>query len=300
MPRAGRQREQLVEHFERLLATCKEAKVQSPGYLPDKVTGKQREFDVLIRVPPSLVIALEVRERRRKTDVTEIEGFAAKANDVDVSRKVFVSSSGFTPAARTKAAAYDIECRTVQEVKAIDWISKAFSGTVAVTHPKHVCYRLIPFDDLGAMAEAKILGLSQPTLQDVEVLNANNEVVAYDAIGAKAWSEAQKSIPLASNATGQITVVIDFAPCAPHFMRWKGSDPQFKLRSIEATIEYETTTKTLDHHLHQYRDESNGKVLAEAVESDPFPAFGKAASIMIAGKPGSGKTVTLVWRTHPK
>jgi len=294
MPRAGRQREQLVQHFERLLATCKEAKVQSPGYLPDKVTGKQREFDVLIRVPPSLVIALEVRERRRKTDVTEIEGFAAKANDVDVSRKVFVSSSGFTPAARTKAAAYDIECRTVQEVKAIDWISKAFSGTVAVTHPKHVCYRLIPFDDLGAMAEAKILGLSQPTLQNTEVLNANSEVVTYDAIGAKALSEAQKGIPLAS------VVLIDFASCAPYFMRWKGSHLQFKLRSIEATFKYETTTQTVGHHLLQYTDESKGKVLVEAIESDPFPTFGKAASIMIAGKPGSGKTVTLVWRTLPK
>ena len=294
MPRAGRQREQLVQHFERLLATCKEAKVQSPGYLPDKVTGKQREFDVLIRVPPSFVIALEVRERRRKTDVTEIEGFAAKANDVDVNRKVFVSSSGFTPAAITKAAAYDIECRTVKQVKAMDWLSERFLGTVTVTQPKSVRYQINPLDIRGAMAEAKRLGLSKPTLQNTEVINANSELVKYDAIGAKAWSEAQKVIPLAS------AVLIDFAPCAPHFMRWKGSDPQFKLRSIEATIEYETTTKTLGHHLHQYRDESNGKVLAEAVESVPFPAFGKAVSMMIAGKPGSGKTVTLVWRTLHK
>ncbi|HUU92102.1 MAG TPA: restriction endonuclease [Phycisphaerae bacterium] len=300
MPRAGRERERLVQHFERLLATCKQASIESPGYLRDRITGRTREFDVLITLPWGVVIAFEVRDRRRKTDVTEIEGFAAKTKDVQVTDKVFVSSSGFTEPALKKAAANGIQCRTVQEAQALKWVSSGFFELVSTKRPSDVWYHLIPFNEKAAMAEAQKLGFSKPTLQNTEVINANGQVLDWNAIGAKAWKKAQDQEAMKRTAKGQIKVLVDFAPSASHFMRWKGSLAKFQLERIEVTFKYKTKTETIPHHLRQYSDEPRGEVLADAVESESFPALGAAVKLVMAGEPGKPKTVALLRQPKKK
>lgn len=95
--------------------------VQSPGRLPDKDTGSQREVDVLITVPYSpkpIIIIIECRRRESVQDVTWIEQLAAKRASLNVDRVIAVSSSGFGEPAKMKAQMLGIETRTLKELSA--------------------------------------------------------------------------------------------------------------------------------------------------------------------------------------
>ena len=91
--RAGRDLEQLVAHLETFLGP-QGAEIQSPDYLPDRVTGERREVDISIRLhvgsAPVLVIA-ECRDRSRVEDVTWIEQLASKRDDVGAAKAIAVS-----------------------------------------------------------------------------------------------------------------------------------------------------------------------------------------------------------------
>src|SRR5258708_5981292 len=116
--RKGRELETIVAALERCFAPD-EATITSPDHIADRMTGQQREVDVSIRYvigsAPILVI-LECRDRSVAQDVTWIEQLAQKRSDVRASRAVAVSSSGFSEAARVKAAHQAIELRTIDEL----------------------------------------------------------------------------------------------------------------------------------------------------------------------------------------
>lgn len=129
--RRGRALEQLVEALYRVEAAGQGAglvitKIESPGHVPDKETGSNREFDVLAsgslgKMPFQL--AIECKDWGKPVDAPVVEAFIAKCSGTNVPLRMIVSSSGFGVPALKKAAAHGIQCRTVEEVGKPDWLA---------------------------------------------------------------------------------------------------------------------------------------------------------------------------------
>jgi hypothetical protein len=99
------------------------ADVRSPAYLPDKITGQEREVDVVIRykigsVP--VLIAIECRLHGRRQDVQWIEQLVSKRDSIGANILIAVSASGFTKAAKALADAKGIQMRTLETITATE------------------------------------------------------------------------------------------------------------------------------------------------------------------------------------
>lgn len=124
-PLPGKGYEKTVATIERVMATNRDVQVVSPAKLVDKVTGKLREHDVLLRANVghrTMLVAIECRDRSRKVTVNEVEGFALKCQHTGVDRGVIVSPLGFTEGAGVKAAAMGIDCLRLVNAKSFDWL----------------------------------------------------------------------------------------------------------------------------------------------------------------------------------
>ena len=103
--------------------------VKSPDFIIDKVTGDKREVDVSIhgRVGSNeILIVMECRDQKSPQGIDWIEQIATKTKDIGANKLIAVSSSGFTENAHTKAAAYNIELRTLEEIS-LDKIAGLFN-----------------------------------------------------------------------------------------------------------------------------------------------------------------------------
>lgn len=122
MPQKGRDLERLVGMLERVLAP-EGAVVKSPDFIPDRVTGKEREVDVSIRMNVGsihVLVIVECHDRTKVDDVTWVEQVAQKRSDLCASKAVVVSTSGFSDGAAAKARFYGIDARLVGELAAED------------------------------------------------------------------------------------------------------------------------------------------------------------------------------------
>lgn len=124
--RKGRKLETLVRALEDHCSNWVGAKVLSPAFLEDKVTGKRREHDVLIEMKQghhNLKIAIECRDRKRPVGVPDIEAFGRKCEDTRINKGVIVSTSGFAQTAMKKAEQYGVKCLTLSEFEQFSWLS---------------------------------------------------------------------------------------------------------------------------------------------------------------------------------
>lgn len=114
--RKGKSLERLVRHLESALGNTGGAKIESPGFVRDKITGELREHDVLITLVSghhTITIALECRDRKRKVGSPAVEAFHTKCEHT-VDKGLIVSSSGFTAPGIKKATALGIRCLSLQ------------------------------------------------------------------------------------------------------------------------------------------------------------------------------------------
>ena len=82
------------------------ATVEESALLRDKVTGLEREVDVVIRsavVGQELVVSVEATATARPADAPWVEKMLGKHRDLPTNKLVLVSENGFTKAARQKA-----------------------------------------------------------------------------------------------------------------------------------------------------------------------------------------------------
>ncbi|MGA3133668.1 MAG: restriction endonuclease [Terracidiphilus sp.] len=117
MTTAWREFEKLVARIEQAMAPSG-AEVKSPDRIPDKITGQLREVDASIRYRVGtcpILITIECRDRSSSEDVRWIEQLAEKKRSVGAAMTIAVSSSGFSESAVKKAAASDIEIRTLAD-----------------------------------------------------------------------------------------------------------------------------------------------------------------------------------------
>jgi hypothetical protein len=115
MANDGKDLQRLIRIIESARAAGTNIKIDSPKFFTDKVTGKQREHDVVLTITHDhheLVVALECRDRSRPVGVDAVEAFHTKCNDTGIHSGVIVSSKGFYETARTKAQHYGIRCLT--------------------------------------------------------------------------------------------------------------------------------------------------------------------------------------------
>ena len=115
--------------FQRLVtllsaALAGHAKVTESAMLRDRITGKEREVDVLILLTGAsyeVKLAIEVISWRRFADTPWVEKMRAKHENLPIDKLVLVSEKGFSVPAKQKAEFYGIECLTIEEACAVDW-----------------------------------------------------------------------------------------------------------------------------------------------------------------------------------
>lgn len=124
MANDGKALERLVALIETALGTDG-VKVETRKRLPDRVTGKTREHDVLVTITRrhhELRVAIECKDRSRPVTVETVEAFHQKCQDTGIQQGAIVSTSGFAATAREKAAHYSIRCLDILSAEAFSWM----------------------------------------------------------------------------------------------------------------------------------------------------------------------------------
>ncbi|WP_162264468.1 hypothetical protein [Thiobacillus denitrificans] len=111
----------------------------------DKITGEQREVDVLIATNASgyeVNIAIEVVARGRKADTPWVESMRSKHSSLPTDKLILVAEAGFYAPALAKAKFYGIEAVTIETALAADWKIVAeltATGFFELTSFKYTC-----------------------------------------------------------------------------------------------------------------------------------------------------------------
>lgn len=124
--RPGKAFEKMVAAIEQAMGHQAGRTVEYDKRIRHLVTGKLRQFDVVVTQGDDhhkLVTVIECKDHGRAVDVELVEAFIAKVDGCDVNRGIIVSSNGFSEDARMVAAASKIATMTLQEAEAFDWIA---------------------------------------------------------------------------------------------------------------------------------------------------------------------------------
>ena len=152
MPKRTNDFQQLVDLLQRALAP-KGAKITSSAMVPGSQSGNLREIDVLIETkvgPYNMKIAVEAKDHKRKLNVNDIEALIGKyfSGDFHVNHVVIVAHCGFTEGAQKKAAANNVELKTLTEANKEDWTTKIPQSINFKIEPHIVGIQLMPPDIL--------------------------------------------------------------------------------------------------------------------------------------------------------
>jgi hypothetical protein len=116
--------ERVAAAIERSVATVDGTVVTPNAKVPERVTGKLRQVDVLVEIPASgrrLRIAMEVRDFATPLSVPQVEGLIAKLAKLDVDKGAIVASSGFAESALAAVVAAGVDALTIQSVELPFW-----------------------------------------------------------------------------------------------------------------------------------------------------------------------------------
>jgi hypothetical protein len=102
--------------------------VEESKLLRDVRTGDDREVDIVASAGLCgyrLIMSIEVRDRRRRADVTWVEEMAQKHADLPTSKLILWSPSGFTKSALSKANSLNVETVAPGGIERAPWASFA-------------------------------------------------------------------------------------------------------------------------------------------------------------------------------
>lgn len=100
------------------------ARVTESAMLQDRVTGEQREVDVLVVATTAtynINLGIEVIAWGRRADTPWVEKMRAKHDNLLTDKLILVSESGFSSPAKLKAQFYGIETLTIEAACEADW-----------------------------------------------------------------------------------------------------------------------------------------------------------------------------------
>lgn len=126
MPKRSNDFQRLVKIIHDAISKVEGASVTESAMLPEP-DGTLREVDILLErkiadVP--LRLAIECRDRSRKSDVDWIDGLVGKFRNLRIDKVVAVCRKGFSAGATAKAAANNIELRVLTECLTHEWTSE--------------------------------------------------------------------------------------------------------------------------------------------------------------------------------
>lgn len=122
MPARSTPFQKLVLHLQEQLASS--ATVTESAALLSRITGKQREVDVVVRLTVGdrpVVISFECIEHKRSASVEWVEQMKSKHDQLETDYLVLVSLSGFSEQAEAFARACQIETYKPEDACALDW-----------------------------------------------------------------------------------------------------------------------------------------------------------------------------------
>lgn len=223
---------------------------ESPKFFTDKVTGQQREHDVVLTITHDhheLVVALECRDRSRPVGVDAVEAFHTKCNDTSIHSGVIVSSKGFYKTARTKAQHYGIRCLTLDEVAGFNWFKPTDLNVLSCE-----------------MVQARLFVAFDPyldvQLSDLQV--STGETLTNEAINATACSFLDTNRKNLPRELGKHEVHTDIVP---GFSTVKDGVTRHTSRVV-LTIEYENKITRAPFQFRDYRDhDKDGQITQFAV-----------------------------------
>ena len=116
--------ERVVAAIEHSVATVEGTAVTANAKVPERLTGKPRQVDVLVQFPASgreFRIAVEVRDYSSPLSLPQIEGLISKLGKLDVDKSAIVAQSGFSEDARAAVVAAGIEALDIKAVELPFW-----------------------------------------------------------------------------------------------------------------------------------------------------------------------------------
>jgi len=123
MPKRTNEFQQVVRLIHKGLEAAN-ASVTESVMLKEQKTLSEREVDILVERKENgrpQQIAIECRDWKREATLPWIDELIGKYIDLGVQRVIAVSKRGFSKSARLKAAAYGIECISMQRALSTDW-----------------------------------------------------------------------------------------------------------------------------------------------------------------------------------
>lgn len=213
--------------------------VESSKRLIDKDTGRLREHDVVITWKSghhTVITAIECKDTGRKVGVKEIEAFSRKCERTGVHHRVMVSANGFTNTARTKADAFDIQCMTLSEASAFDWMGFEFFIHFQREFG-HLNATVFFKDNIGPDVPFKLFD------------GANVEMTAKELVGV-----VQQALPKGENLEALVGVT---HPVRVHVntIGWRAEDQigaSFPVDYVEIETSFTITRSALPVRLHSY------------------------------------------------
>jgi len=153
MPRRTNSFQELIALIERKLAPTG-AQVTESAMVPETLSGKLREIDILIKCTVGIrevLVGIECRDHNRKADIQWIEQARGKFDVLPIDKRVVVSRRGFTEHAMRRAREWNIEAVSLDQAKSVDWAA-------ALRNPRELSIIRIRFKIIGIR-----LACSQPT-----------------------------------------------------------------------------------------------------------------------------------------
>jgi hypothetical protein len=289
MPKRSNDFQKLIFLIEQNLAQ-QNATVRESVLLRDHRTGEQRELDILIETLSGVhpfTIAIECIDHSRPASVTWVEQIRQKHEDVPVNKTILVSRSGFSKAARLKAALFDMETISLQEALSADWgplVTQrlgVFNLTTCVRHPINVKVHLFPPPPEGL--DRSQLSLHTPTGEPLDDARTILERSVFMSPTIQAVEETL--------APGTSTIVggeVKFPP-GTHAIDRDGNKYELLSWTVEATISKEHSSVPLKNASY---------TPSASVAYGTLRQFGLQGDVLFLEKEGEpGLSFTVCWRT---
>ncbi len=123
MPKRSNDFQRLVKVIHDAMAKTEGATVTESALLSEP-DGTVREIDILFErsiAGVQLRLAIECRDRSRRSDVEWIDGLIGKFSNLPIDKVIAVSRKGFSEAAKKKADAHNIELRVLSDCMSHEW-----------------------------------------------------------------------------------------------------------------------------------------------------------------------------------
>lgn len=248
MPGDGKSLEQLIYALEKALGHDENVLVESPKRVPDKITGKKREHDVVLTIEQchhKLVVAIECRDRSRPITVNQVEGFWKKCQDTGIDKGVIVSTMGFYNTAREKADFLDIRCLDIEEVESFDWMQ--------APGMHYLERKLLNHEWVFYPEKEKVANQS-----NMEILDEDGNIVLTEHLGAQAMEQLKAQLPGIQEPVENDVIKVKF-PWTNLIIKNTETSETTPVKFAVAIIHYSVTDEIIPFKLVQYKDGANDR-----------------------------------------